>query len=614
MAGRNYSSSRLSDIIDKINETSFETLRQVAQLSHSSSDNDNSPVALMQLEDDSLFTSSTVAPFPHPPHASSPKPAQNVQPGHSHTSEVVSQYGFSAQQPYTMPQMPTNPMQSFARHAYTYDFVAPLDSIIKGTSLAQTSHTAYETTLAATANNFEDGPENQLSRFTAAEGQYGFHHTQMRDFEPANDGLARGEPVGDEPAVGEPCAQMSSGEKPAETATSSSHNDAAPNANGPAVAHQTSLAVPSPGPDGLHFNDRVTASATMDFQFRENLKNVKDDDVEDVKRNTRVHVAKLRNAFKVKGFMAPPLQRNATGSTTIPTGAQEHLDWNQWQQGAQAVVDVHLEQKYADAHAESRAWEIFDEIVKVHTMGFRNTKQTKDRKSKCSKRIAEADRVIREYALVRQKLLDGDKIMDFACNPQGYADTTVRSMTNNRSRARKQGVSNNTGNKPDGRRGAVKAGAIAKRYNGSKAVAKMKGPKAVKEGSKDVAQAEGEGHDQEASTDGQVETTETPAATKADSETAQADGQDGDHQIFFDASGSRMSDAPGSPDQEQDEEDEDLGSDEPQQSDDDNSSSHTPLAREPSARLDRDPAPTRSSKRASTGAYEHTSATKKRKL
>jgi hypothetical protein len=105
-------------------------------------------------------------------------------------------------------------------------------------------------------------------------------------------------------------------------------------------------------------------------------------------------------------------------------------------------------------------------MVMVRCTGYRFTTQATDEKSKCSQRIVKTIRAIRNHAIIRQKLLNGDKISDFCASPQAYAQTTVGGLWNNSKReangkAAASGFSTH-------RKALVMNGSVARRYQEQK--------------------------------------------------------------------------------------------------------------------------------------------------
>jgi hypothetical protein len=194
--------------------------------------------------------------------------------------------------------------------------------------------------------------------------------------------------------------------------------------------------VPAPGPDGLRFRSRATASETCDLLYREVFK-IKNDDVIEVEQNERQHVQSFVKALNHKGFMAAPDTRMVGKGEMKTLNATEKQAWLHWQIGACKSVEIRMAQPNADVNLERRAWEVFDEIVKAHNVGLRLSSLSKDAKSKCSQRIKEALQVIESHAILRQKILDGDKLSDFAVNPEDYARRTRTHHYNNAERAAK---------------------------------------------------------------------------------------------------------------------------------------------------------------------------------
>jgi hypothetical protein len=205
------------------------------------------------------------------------------------------------------------------------------------------------------------------------------------------------------------------------------------------IEPQYMITVPAPGIDGLRFSSRATAPETCDLLYREVFE-IQDDDVVEVKSHKEHHVKSLVKALNYKGFMAAPDTRPVGRGKEKTLNAAEKQAWLHWQIGACKSVEIRMAQPNADVNLERRAWEVFDEIVKAHSVGFRLSVLTKDEKSKCSQRIKGALQEIESHAILRQKILDGDNISDFAVNPEDYARRTRVTHYNNAERAAKRKV------------------------------------------------------------------------------------------------------------------------------------------------------------------------------
>jgi hypothetical protein len=157
------------------------------------------------------------------------------------------------------------------------------------------------------------------------------------------------------------------------------------------IEPQSMTSVPAPGFDGLRFSSRKTASETCDLLYREVFK-IEEDDVVEVEKNERQYVKSFVRALNCKEFMAAPNARSVGKSQKQKKtlDAAEKQAWVDWQNGACENVESRMAQPNADVNLERRAWEVFDEIVKAHKVGFRLSSLTKDDKSKCSQRIKEA--------------------------------------------------------------------------------------------------------------------------------------------------------------------------------------------------------------------------------
>jgi hypothetical protein len=288
------------------------------------------------------------------------------------------------------------------------------------------------------------------------------------------------------------------------TGSSPPHDGDAYSDSAAIIEPQSMTSVPAPGFDGLRFSSRKTASETCDLLYREVFK-IEEDDVVEVEKNEQQYVKSFVRALNCKEFMAAPNTRSVGKSqkqkkTLDPAEKQA---WVDWQNGACENVESRMAQPNADVNLERRAWEVFDEIVKAHKVGLRHSSLTGDNKSKCSQRIAEGLQVIESHAILRQKILDGDKLSDFAVNPQAYARATRFHLWNNHGRAEKlkaekaakaareqaaaaagqTGAGNTSGGQmastagtgtSHGRRAATSTGAVARRFMSTKDLKQLK--------------------------------------------------------------------------------------------------------------------------------------------
>jgi hypothetical protein len=222
--------------------------------------------------------------------------------------------------------------------------------------------------------------------------------------------------------------------------SSSPHTGAEPLDGAATIASRNMRMMPPPAADGLRFDSRTIAWETTDRLFREHFE-VDHDDVEEVEQNKRQHVKSLVNALNYKGFQSAPehlMDRSGNMKNLTDEEKQELRNWDSWQQGACGHVEAHLVQPNVDTRVECSAWMVFDEIIKAHRYGHSLSNKTRDKHSKCSQRIKHALHNIKAFAIVRLKLLNCDKISQFATNPAAYALTTQRSHRNNAGRNAKE--------------------------------------------------------------------------------------------------------------------------------------------------------------------------------
>lgn len=213
-----------------------------------------------------------------------------------------------------------------------------------------------------------------------------------------------------------------------------SRDSPAQHAGAVASSHLTNSDRSSNENDGLQFNSYADAFAFTEHLFRSKLKKIPHDDVDEVERQKRVHVLSIVNALKANDYVLPPPESKRKKTGSAPLTDTEKAVWRKWQGNAKQVVQVNLDQPNAAAKVELRAWQVFEEIIKIHRAGFRMSNQAADEKFKCSERVASALQAIKDFAIVRKKLIEGDNIPDFCVAPDKYARTTIGSLWNNSSR------------------------------------------------------------------------------------------------------------------------------------------------------------------------------------
>jgi hypothetical protein len=246
--------------------------------------------------------------------------------------------------------------------------------------------------------------------------------------------------------------------------------------------------------DGLRFDSYANASSVTERLFRRRLSGIPDnDDVDDVERDSRAHVSSLVDALKRNDIFLPPPQ--SKGRSTVALTPTQKDNWKRWQESAQQFVAINLSQPHADELIELRAWDIVEEMIKIHRIGYRLTSQTTDKKSICSERIGKALQAIKDYAIVRKKLLEDDRISDFCGGPEQYASTTVVSLWNNRNRVKAS--STTAPRNPAPQRVPVATGSVARRYQPSRDLSTKKRKAAPKSADEDMTNVEDSGVGQE---------------------------------------------------------------------------------------------------------------------
>jgi hypothetical protein len=263
----------------------------------------------------------------------------------------------------------------------------------------------------------------------------------------------------------------------AESRSQSSHSggDASPGSDAVSAPHPTA-AVSTPEADGLQFASYADAFAKVDPMFRDRTKvKAADDDIEEVEQNAAHYVKLLVDALSCADYMDAEKFRTTMTGVKKPSTAADVQGWADWQDDTLDVVDGHFTMPNVEARVEWIAWAIYEEILKVHRVGFRFTTLTADRKSKCSQRVVLAARAIRSTAITRQRILEGCDLSDLAAGPTAYASSTARNRRNNKGRSDKA-QANGAGNVGAGNataaaqgrgrtsRSAKTSGAIAQRY------------------------------------------------------------------------------------------------------------------------------------------------------
>jgi hypothetical protein len=89
-----------------------------------------------------------------------------------------------------------------------------------------------------------------------------------------------------------------------------------------------------------------------------------DDDVDDVERDKRIHVSSIVDALKSNDVFLPPPESKKRG--TVATTPAQKANWQTWQESAKQVVEINLSQPHAEELVELRAWEIIEEMIKIH--------------------------------------------------------------------------------------------------------------------------------------------------------------------------------------------------------------------------------------------------------
>lgn len=214
------------------------------------------------------------------------------------------------------------------------------------------------------------------------------------------------------------------------------------------------------GPQVAQFSSYEVAATAYERLYRQGLE-LPLDDVDAVAQAPQSHVQSLMDALSHLGHMEPPTEWSTIMNKKklrVTTTQVQRDDFSDWQERAEASLRQSHQQPNFDTEVAFRAWSIFREMIEVHRTGFRFTKQAKAKNLKCSDRIKAGVKIIKDYALIRKKLLEGDKIHDFCTNPKAYADTAVRHLRNNNTRRQAKGDTNDPNAKKPGGRGKTTVG------------------------------------------------------------------------------------------------------------------------------------------------------------
>jgi hypothetical protein len=215
----------------------------------------------------------------------------------------------------------------------------------------------------------------------------------------------------------------------------SPHADDNAHADAATIVPRPNTVLPPPGIHGLRFESYPAASAASDHLFRAPV-NATDDDVGEVKLNKQRHVRSLIDALRCDSYMSAPYEWRGDKNQMVPLTEERKDDWVVWQDRALNSCRSWMKMPEIDVKLECVAWEIFEEILKVHRTGAKLSKLTKARKSgKSSQRIQEAVQALRDWALVRLNMINNHKIPNFAANPKGYAHKVYCYRRNNSGRA-----------------------------------------------------------------------------------------------------------------------------------------------------------------------------------
>lgn len=248
----------------------------------------------------------------------------------------------------------------------------------------------------------------------------------------------------------EPKMQMHAPEVAHDDQTSS-HGSPAQHAGASTITNPPNPESPPSGNDRLLHGSFAHANAERERLFRKPLKNIDGDDVEEVDQHKGEYALIIAKALSCKDFLPPPESKSATKKddfgNAVKTSEDEKASWVKWQKNGQDNFETRLNKQDLKAVPEwseiqYRAWEVIDEIIKLHHHGSHTTKQnTKPNAQQkehgtlnCSARVEEAARVIKGYARIRAKVLKGHDIPKFCISSGTYVQVTIAAFWNNSGR------------------------------------------------------------------------------------------------------------------------------------------------------------------------------------
>jgi hypothetical protein len=188
------------------------------------------------------------------------------------------------------------------------------------------------------------------------------------------------------------------------------------------------------------------------------------DDIDTVVANKQDYVCQFIAAFLHIGYAQPPAQRNSkdhrSKKIAVNLSDDEKAEWVRWQDDQVKKVNLILSLPCAMDEIETRSWELVDEIIAIHQLGCLSIDQSTDSKLKCSERIDLTIQTMKDFAIVRAKLLDEYNIGNFCADPAAYAKDTVKYLWTDYNRARAAGT---VRSQNKGRSGTAQNGAAEQR-------------------------------------------------------------------------------------------------------------------------------------------------------
>lgn len=159
------------------------------------------------------------------------------------------------------------------------------------------------------------------------------------------------------------------------------------------------------------------------------------DDWQMVQANKAYYIGQYKQALQHPGFRAPPTQRNTLDAyrkkIIKDLEPEEIANYKRWMKSQADIVKCILTAPDEDKEVELRAWQIVEEMITLHQRGIKVTAQTKERSLTCTQRVAHGLKVLKDYPIIRHRILDGERIADFCASPDAYATARTCNLDSN---------------------------------------------------------------------------------------------------------------------------------------------------------------------------------------